>query len=135
MPNSVFLYVEDDPFSRDIMQMIADNFFQGSQLYMLEDSTDFISKIDTLPQKPDLFLLDIHVEPYNGFDMLKLLREHPSYQDTKIIALTASVMNEEVEKLRISGFNGAIAKPLRLQTFPTLINRIFEGEAIWHIAN
>src|SRR5690242_21427523 len=48
----------------------------------------------------------------NGFQMLQMVREDSVYCDTKVVALTASVMNEEVERLRKSGFDGAIGKPI-----------------------
>jgi CheY-like chemotaxis protein len=78
-------------------------------------------------------LLDIHVAPFNGFQMLQMIREDSVYGDTKVVALTASVMNEEVERLRQSGFDGAIGKPIALSSFPVMIERIMNGESIWQV--
>jgi CheY-like chemotaxis protein len=50
-----------------------------------------------------------------------------------IVALTASVMNEEVQELKTAGFNGCLAKPIDLQTFPETLRQIFNGETIWRI--
>ena len=129
-----YLYVEDDPLSREIMEMIMVNAMQIERLTVFENSQQFMERVNSLPYCPDVVLLDIHMKPLTGFEMLSLLRADANFQDSKIIALTASVMNEEVEKLRTSGFNGAIAKPLSISTFPDLIQRILAGEAIWHIA-
>jgi len=76
--------------------------------------------------------LDIHVKPITGFEMLKLLRED-GFTDTIIIALTASVMNEEITQLRNAGFDGVIAKPVSLESFPKLWERVLGGEQIWGI--
>jgi CheY-like chemotaxis protein len=66
--------------------------------------------------------------------MLAMLRADPQYRDAKVIALTASVMSEEVEQLRNSRFDGAIGKPLRASTFPDLLARILNGEAVWSVS-
>ena len=65
---------------------------------ILEDSQDFLANMAALDPKPDIILLDIHVKPYNGFEMLSLLRSLEWGRNTPIVALTASVMNEEVQK-------------------------------------
>ena len=52
-----------------------------------------------------------------------------------IIALTASVMREEVRKLMSAGFNGCLAKPIDLATFPDTLRRIMAGEAVWCAIN
>jgi two-component system chemotaxis response regulator CheY len=128
-----FLYVEDDPLSRQVMQMIMGNGMGVKRLSVFEDSSDFMSRLKTLDSHPDIIMLDVHVRPYSGLDMLKMLRADPDYSKTTIVALTASVMNEEVELLRTSGFNGAIGKPLSVSTFPELMQRIIAGESVWHI--
>jgi CheY-like chemotaxis protein len=74
------------------------------------------------------------VQPLDGFEILKLIRADSEYNRSKVIALTASVMNEEVEQLKRQGFDGTIGKPLSVQTFPVLLTRILEGKPVWHIA-
>lgn len=130
----ICLYVEDDRLSREIMQMILGTAYKVQQLTLFENSENFLERVHALPQKPNVFLLDIHVPPHSGFEMLSMLRADPTFADSTIIALTASVMNEEVAQLQRSGFNGAIAKPLSIQTFPELLKRILEGDTVWHIA-
>jgi CheY-like chemotaxis protein len=132
--NYAYLYVEDDPLSREVMQVLMENAMDVRSLTIFDDSVDFMGRIQSLPRIPDVILLDIHVKPYDGFEMLQQLQADPAYQNSKVIALTASVMNEEVEKLRTSGFDGAIAKPLSIQTFPDMIARVLAGEVIWYIA-
>ena len=86
-----------------------------------------------MPSHPDIILLDIHVAPFEGFQILKMIREDAVYCDTKVVALTASIMNEEVERLLASGFDGAIGKPISLAAFPIVIERILKGESIWQV--
>lgn len=134
--NNQFLYVEDDPLSREIMLMIMENAMQVDlkQITVFADSTDFLKRVQAISTRPNVILLDIHVQPYDGFQMLEMLRNEPMLKDARIIALTASVMNEEVARLRKAGFDGAIAKPLNVHTFPSLVERVLKGETVWHIA-
>lgn len=133
MPEQAFfVYVEDEPMSRMVMEMLMTHKL-GYQIAIFEDSANFIGKMEALPQVPKIIFLDIHVHPYTGFEMLEMLREHPNFQAIPVVALTASVMNEEVEMLRDSGFNGVIAKPIDAATFPSAIESILAGNEIWQI--
>jgi CheY-like chemotaxis protein len=127
------LYVEDDPENREIMRLLIEDVMGLSGLTMFENSHNFIERLDALALQPNVILLDIHVPPYDGFEMLKMLREHETFSDTPIAALTASVMNEEITKLKQSGFDGAISKPLDMDSFPNILERIMQGEKIWDI--
>jgi CheY-like chemotaxis protein len=65
--------------------------------------------------------------------MLALLRQHPRFHDALVIALTASVMNEEVARLKTAGFDSIISKPLNQDVFPATLERILSGEKVWRI--
>ena len=133
--DTVLLYVEDDPESRTIMSLLLKELMGLKEFFIFPDSTNFAERLAALNRKPDIILLDIHVRPYNGFEMLALLREQPAYRQTPVVALTASVMNEEVQKLREAGFNAVLAKPLDIDTFPAILNRILCGERVWYALN
>lgn len=135
MNEHVYLYVEDDPLSREALTVILQRVMKAENTFIFENSENFIERIQKLPQRPDIILLDIHMEPITGFEMLKHLRNDLGYEDAKIVALTASVMNEEVELLKESGFDAVIGKPINVASFPELIRRIAKGETIWHITD
>lgn len=133
MTQPVILYVEDDFRNRRIMDLLLKGEMQLPHVYLFEDSRDFASRATALDPQPTLVLLDIHVLPHNGFEMLTMLRDLPQYKGVPIVALTASVMNEEVEKLRTAGFDSIIAKPIDIDTFPGLLDRVMAGERIWNV--
>ena len=128
----MILYVEDEPRSRKVMNMIA-SVMGLTNLTIFEDSANFLDRVDRLPCKPDVVFLDIHMKPYTGFEMLAMLRKLDKFKGVPIVAMTASVMNEEVGQLRTAGFDGCLAKPLDMDTFPDTLNRILKGEVIWRI--
>jgi CheY-like chemotaxis protein len=125
------LYVEDDRASRDVMRMAQRMNPDMLDLTVLEDSSDFEQRF--LEIQPELILLDIHVKPLTGFEMLKIVRAHSGYDAVPVVALTASVMSEEVELLKSAGFQGIVSKPLDLDEFPALVEKIMAGERIWYI--
>jgi CheY-like chemotaxis protein len=133
MPDPIILYVEDDFLSREVMQALLIRLMGLRNLTIFEDSTDFIQNMETLAVQPDVIFLDIHMEPVDGFAMLRQIRKNEALRATKVVALTASVMNEEVKMLRDAGFNGVIAKPLDADTFPKTLERILNGEPVWNI--
>lgn len=129
----VILYVEDDPQSRKLMEILLKGRMKLSNITILEDSKDFMERVNNLSPKPDIIFLDIHMKPYNGFEMLMMLRQLDWVANTPIVALTASVMNEEVHQLRQAGFNGCLAKPIDIETFPAILDRILAGESVWRV--
>ncbi len=127
------LYVEDDPYSRRLMSMLLKGRMKLPNVTILEDSANFLEHVQALDPRPDIILLDIHMKPYNGFEMIAMLRQLDWVNGTPVVALTASVMNEEVQQLRGAGFNGCLAKPIDIDTFPETLNRLLGGEPVWRI--
>lgn len=128
------LYVEDDKPSQLVMQLLLQSL--GIQhINTFSDSQEFETRLAALDPQPDIFLFDIHLLPLDGFELLKIIRSNSAYDQVPVVALTASVMNEEVEKLRNAGFNGAIGKPISMTQFPDQINKLLAGESIWHIGD
>jgi CheY-like chemotaxis protein len=127
------LYVEDDPGSREIMELMLCQAMGLTNVTIFSDSHDFMARVHALRPIPHLILLDIHVPPHNGFEMLKMLRSDASFATVPVIALTASVMNEEVQQLHSAGFNGVIGKPIDMDTFPMIVERVLNGEEVWRV--
>lgn len=127
------LYFEDDTLSREVMEVCLKRGLGYRNVTIFADSADFETRLAELPVKPDVIFLDIHIEPIDGFAMLKTIRQHAVYGRTRVIALTASVMNEELKLLRDAGFDGVIAKPLDFDTFPATLRRVLNGEQVWHV--
>jgi len=130
----VLVYVEDDEASILVMKMVVERVMGLPTLHVLESRADFVQQVKELGVVPDVFLLDIQMKPYGGAELLSMLRGDPQFEESKVIALTASVTNEEVSLLKSGGFDGAIAKPLNIDVFPDLIARIINGEHVWYIA-
>ena len=116
-----FLYVENDELSREVMHALLRRGLGYQKISIFESSVDFENQLKNLAFKPDIIFLDIHMEPIDGFEMLSLIRQNSEYCATPVVAVTASVMNEEVKNLREAGFDGVMAKPLNYEAFPDIL--------------
>lgn len=125
------LYVEDDLLSREVMSLLLERVMGVTRLTCFEDSHNFEARLAALPYTPEVFLLDIHMQPLSGFELLKLLRADDRYRGSTIIALTASVMSNEVQELRVAGFDGLISKPINQKLFPQRLSQVLSGEDRW----
>ena len=71
-------------------------------------------------EKPDLILMDIRMPNMDGYEATSKIRE---ISNVPIIALTASVMQDEYEQAKSENFNGYLRKPiLRNDLFRELSN-------------
>ncbi|MGL6138688.1 MAG: PAS domain S-box protein, partial [Planktothrix sp.] len=60
---------------------------------------------------PHLIFMDLRMPILDGYTATKRIRENPKSQETIIIALTASVFEEDREKVIMTGCNDFISKP------------------------
>ncbi len=132
MSKPVILYMEDDEFSRDIMGLLFEDLPQY-ELIMFADSANFQDKLQHLPEQLSVILLDIHMEPFDGFEMIDMIRHYQPFAHLPVLALTASVMSEEITKLRTSGFDGAIAKPIDQDMFAEQIEAVLNHKLVWTV--
>jgi len=62
--------------------------------------------------RPPLILLDIHLPGMDGLTAAQHLRADPATRGIKLLALTASAMKGDRERIIASGFDGYLGKPL-----------------------
>jgi CheY-like chemotaxis protein len=131
MDEQVFLIVEHDRLSREALKRLLTHQMGHEKVWMFGDSCDFMMRVRHLPEKPTVFLLDVHARPCDGFEMLAALRSAPGFHDATIIAITPGGAAGEIEMLRSSGFDGIIGKPIIPRDFPEQIARYSRaGQAV-----
>jgi two-component system cell cycle response regulator DivK len=70
-----------------------------------------------LSERPDLVLMDIQLPDISGVAALARIREDRSLDAMPVLAVSASVMPDEQQRIVASGFDGFIAKPISLKSF------------------
>ncbi|MGH2362346.1 MAG: response regulator [bacterium] len=66
-------------------------------------------------RKPDLILMDIQLPGMSGIEALKALRADPATAAIPVVAITASVMQQDRQQIMSAGFDGFIEKPINLR--------------------
>jgi two-component system cell cycle response regulator DivK len=77
---------------------------------------------------PDLILMDIQLPDIDGITALGMIRKDKRLAAIPVVAVSASVMPDEQQKIVASGFNAYITKPIDLKRFLETVER-FAGKA------
>jgi two-component system cell cycle response regulator DivK len=116
---SVILIVEDNEKNmilvRDMLQ------FKGYQT--LEAATGTEGLRLAREELPDLVLMDIKLPDIDGITALARLRDDPQTQKMLVIAVSASVMPDEQQRIIASGFDAYITKPINVKNFIETVER------------
>jgi CheY-like chemotaxis protein len=87
-----------------------------------------------LSQPPDLVLLDLRMPGMDGYEVAAEIGKHPELRDTRVVAVTASAMAGERERIVESGFHGYIQKPIDPETFMAQIAPFLPDNLVEHDA-
>jgi two-component system cell cycle response regulator DivK len=79
-------------------------------------------------QLPALVLMDILLPDFDGITALARLRADQATRAIPVIALSASAMPDDQEKIISSGFDAYLTKPIQIKGFIELVER-FMGKA------
>ena len=74
-------------------------------------------------RRPDLVLMDIQLPDIDGIAALRKIRADHSLDAIPVLAVSASVMPDEQQKIVTSGFDAFITKPINLKQFFDTVQR------------
>jgi len=74
-------------------------------------------------KKPDLILMDIQLPDIDGIEALGRIRKDTSLDGVAVIAVSASVMPDDQQKIVTSGFDAFVTKPINLKHFVDTVKR------------
>jgi CheY-like chemotaxis protein len=70
---------------------------------------------------PIVMLLDLNMPKKNGYDVLTWVRSQPDFKRLAIFIMTASLLNEDVERAFYFGATSYLAKPSNLETLADMM--------------
>ncbi len=101
------LIVDDEPFNLMLAEIILNK--HGAHISVANNGRVALEKIEM--QSFDIVLADLHMPEVDGYMLANKIREQ--YLQVPLIALTANVMQNDLEKIRQSGFNDILLKPYK----------------------
>ena len=122
---SLILIVEDNEKNmklvRDVLQVKG---YATIEAGTAEDGIRLASE-----RKPDLVLMDIQLPGMNGIEALGVLRADPATARIPVIAVTASVMQQDRKLITEAGFDAYIGKPINLKEFLATVRKSLGEES------
>jgi CheY-like chemotaxis protein len=122
MANELVLIVEDNPKNlklvRDILQVTG---YPTVEAETGEEGVKLARE-----RQPALILMDIQLPGMSGIEALRLLRSDATTRAIPVIAVTASVMAEDRQKVMAAGFDGFQGKPISVRELLATVRGILE---------
>lgn len=101
------LLVDDEPYNLMLAEVILNKY--GAHITTAANGREALDLIDI--KSFDIVLADLHMPEVDGYMLANKIRER--YLQVPLIALTANVMQNDVERIRTSGFNDILLKPYK----------------------
>jgi PAS domain S-box-containing protein len=121
------LLVEDVEINREIVLTLLED--TGAAIDCAENGIEALTKFKEAPSKYQLILMDIHMPEMDGFEATRQIRalEVKDAKAIPIVAMTANVFREDIEKCLAVGMNDHLGKPIDIEELlETLKKYLFE---------
>ncbi|MCL2318673.1 MAG: response regulator, partial [Treponema sp.] len=109
------LIAEDIEINREIVTALLEP--TGITIDLAEDGREAYEHFAANPAAYNMILMDIHMPKIDGYETTKMIRslDHPWAKMVPIIAMTADVFREDIEKCLAAGMNDHVGKPLDME--------------------
>jgi len=121
-PVSTILIVEDN----DKNMKLARDVLQVRGYATLEAVTGEEGVRLAREHRPDLVLMDIQLPGISGIEALRQLRADAGTSGIPVLAVTASVMEQDRRQITQAGFDGYVGKPISLKGFLEAVRQTLE---------
>jgi two-component system cell cycle response regulator DivK len=112
MPKQV-LIVEDNELNMKLFNDLLEA--NGYRTIQTRNGVEAIELVRT--HRPDLVLMDIQLPEVSGLDVIQWLKKDDDLKDIPVIAITAFAMKGDEEKIRQSGCEAYLSKPISVVKF------------------
>ena len=123
MAGELILIVEDNEKNRKLVRDVLQ--FKGYRT--LDAETGEIGLELARESLPALVLMDIQLPGMNGIEALGHLRADPRLRHIPVIAVTASAMMQDRQKILAAGFDAYQSKPIDVKGFVQLVADILKA--------
>ena len=125
MAGELILIVEDNEKNRKLVRDVLQ--VRGYRTVETETAEEGIRLARESP--PALILMDLQLPGIDGIEALKRLRADPKTQAIPVIAVTASAMTHDRQKILAAGFDGYQTKPISVREFLERVRAVLDRRA------
>jgi two-component system, cell cycle response regulator DivK len=122
MAGALILIVEDNDKNRKLVRDVLT--FKGYETIEGETGEEGVRLAEE--RRPSLVLMDIRLPGIDGVEALRRLRAEETTRGIPVLAMTASVMSEDRQKIMAAGFDGYQSKPINVTEFVAAVTQLLE---------
>ncbi len=113
------LIVEDNELNMKLFHdLLAAHGYRTIQTRNGFDALELVRK-----HRPDLILMDIQLPEVSGLEVIKWIKDDDTLRHIPVVAVTAFAMKGDEERIRSSGCEAYISKPISVMTFLETVRR------------
>jgi two-component system, cell cycle response regulator DivK len=120
--NELILVVEDNDKSRKLVRDVLT--FKGYEIIEAETGEEGVGLAQE--RRPSLILMDIRLPGIDGIQALGRLRAEVATRAIPVMAMTASVMAGDRQRVLDAGFDAFQSKPIRVKDFLAAVEQLLE---------
>lgn len=120
------LITDDNKYNRELLTECL----IGTGINIIE-AENGIEAIEALRTKPvDIIIMDLKMPKMSGFEAIKIIRSEKKYSKLPVLAITASVMSTEKDRILESGFNEYMIKPIDIEQLIIILSKYLKHSVV-----
>jgi two-component system cell cycle response regulator DivK len=120
--NELILVVEDNDKGRKLVRDVLT--FKGYEIIEAETGEEGVRLAQE--RRPSLVLMDVRLPGIDGIEALGRLRSDFATRAIPVMAMTASVMAKDRQKVLDAGFDAFQSKPIKVKDFLATVEQLLE---------
>lgn len=129
------LLIEDNPMDIDLTRRAFTRRKINNPLEVVTDgeaALEYMARWDAGEATPVVILLDLKLPKVDGLEVLRQVKEHPTYRTIPVVVLTTSAEDRDMQTAYKLGANSYIVKPVDFDKFMEVAEHI---ELYWNVIN
>jgi signal transduction histidine kinase/CheY-like chemotaxis protein len=124
------LLVDDIEINREIVMAMLEP--ASLEIECAENGAEAVKLFSEHPERYDIIFMDLQMPEMDGFEATTCIRalDIPKARQIPIVAMTANVFREDIEKCLAAGMNDHLGKPLDFDEVLGLLHRYLKPNAI-----
>jgi CheY-like chemotaxis protein len=116
------LLAEDVEINREIVSALLEPTLLAIDCAV--NGAEAVRMFSDMPERYNMIFMDVQMPEMDGYEATRRIRalDVPQAKKIPIIAMTANVFREDIEKCREAGMDGHVGKPLDIEELLTVLN-------------